>query len=197
MNNEGYNNYELSKFKVTFSSSKLNAEQVGAVISQTAIMYKVIQDYLDSPDDLRLVNVTQGSFVFEFLGDPVVLDKLYSMCEALYKSMDWYVGYVGANLTWDLSKYFIEKFSKKTGLGKSEAETFIKAFADQQKPSMHTYSKVEYDFKDRKVTFFYDDVPREVTEEWQEYEKAKIDDVAKSYLNREDIKLPPRKTRHK
>lgn len=194
MKDENYNNYELSKFKITFSSSKLKAEQVGAVISQTAVMYKVIQDYLETPDDLRLVNVYQGSFVFEFLGDPVVLDKLYSMCEALYKPMGWYLSYVGANLTWDLSKYFIGKFSEKTGLGKSEAETFIKAFTEQQKLTIQTYSKVEYDFKNRKTTFFYDSIH---LEDIEAYEKERIDAIARRYLNSNDIKLPPRKTRHK
>ncbi|MFB8378130.1 hypothetical protein [Paenibacillus taichungensis] len=196
MENEKYNDYELSKFKITFSSSKLNAEQVGTVISQTAIMYKVIQDYLDSPVDLRLVNVTQGSFVFDFLGDPVVLDKLNSMCQALYKSLGWYTHYIGSNLTWDISKYFIMKFSKRTGLGRSEAERFIKAFSEQQNPSMQTYSKVEYDFKNQKATFFYDQTPIEEVEKWRQNDEEMIDDIARKYLNHQDIELPPRKTKH-
>nr|WP_301291459.1 Trm112 family protein [Paenibacillus xylanexedens] len=40
---------------------------------------------------------------------------------------------------------------------------------------------------------FYDGIQMEKIEEWQVHGNTTIDDIARRYLNREDIKLPPRK----
>ncbi|WP_218103899.1 hypothetical protein, partial [Paenibacillus hemerocallicola] len=117
MNNYEYTERELIKFTVKYSSSKLTAEQAGIVISQTAVMYKIIQEYLDSPYDLQLVRTSRGSYIFEFLGDPVVLDQIVNICSFIGNQLSDFWGYVGSNVTWDLTKYIgVEVLRKKTEL---------------------------------------------------------------------------------
>lgn len=203
MKDTDYYDKSLFQFKMTFSSSELNAVQVASVVSQTATLYGVFQEYLDSPDDLKIINVSKGSFLFDFLGDLEVIDKLIKVSAAVARALESYLFYVGANMTWDLTKYFAQKIRKQTGLSLEESEKVVNGISVLTEIANKTGSVVYFNFKDNTALFISDKFWSHKNEEYSMNEaddvgtkKAKIDKICSIYLEDTEIKLPPRKTKH-
>ncbi|MBB6635022.1 hypothetical protein [Cohnella thailandensis] len=194
MDNFEYSEKELQKFTIRYSSSSLTAEQVGIVITQTAVMYRIIQDYLDSPYDLQLVRVSRGSYIFEFLGDPVVLEYVHNISRFIYTQAKDLWDYVGDAVTWDLIKLAPSVAIRKlSDLKAKEADEFTKAVREHQRVAVETDSVVEYDFKNKKIIQYNG----EMAKKYVGFANEEISERA-NYLSEKygDI-LPPRNTKHK
>lgn len=195
MDNLNSNEHELQRFTIKYSSSKLTVEQVGVVVTQTAVMYRIIQDYLGSPHNLQLVKVVRGSYIFEYLGDPVVLDHVYKVTMFIWSQAQDLWEYIGDAITWDFIKMVPFGLRKISDLSQKEAEEFSNAVTMQQRISLESNSIVEYDFGNNKIIEYRGDFAKDYIDlKKQQSEFAKY---ANYYNARHGEVLPPRSTKHK